>query len=198
MFRTSTFFPNQVVRPSWLETWSIALTQPRVATYQALASQPAFDSQIACGWLFSSSLLGGLLLSWHSRWAELDHLVAPNFLLAVLLYAVIALGSWLFFALCTQWVAGRLHGQGNYTLLLTTFATFSAPLTLITTLFSWLPYHQLPTLCLYGYWLLLYLLAIKAVNRFSWWRAASTLFLTLSAGAILWVGILLAMIILPI
>lgn len=198
MLRTSTFFPNQAVRPGWLEIWAAALMHPRVATYRVLVRQSGIGTQRACGWLFSSSLIGGIFISLQSHFTALDHILAPSFLVAVLLYAMLALVSWLLFALCTQWVASFLHGQGNYTLLLATFATFSAPLTLIITLFSWLPYHQLPILCLYGYWLLLYLLAIKAVNRFSWRRAASTLFLTLSVGGVLWAGTMLAMIILPI
>jgi hypothetical protein len=191
VLRTSTFFPNQPLQPGWPEIWATALMQPRVATYKVLARQSGVGLQSVCGWLFSSSLLGGLLISLRSHSTTPDHLFAPGLLVAILLYALLALGSWLLFALSAQWVAKRLHGQGNYTLLLTTFAAFSIPLTLITSLFSLLPYNQLPTFCFYGYWMLLYLLAIKAVNRFSWRRAISTLLLTLSIGGVTLIGLLL-------
>lgn len=158
---------------SWPLIWSIALTRPTVATYHELLRQPA-PLTAAYSWLLVAAAASGLLPAIVAGGGQSGDY---SLLLAVPLYSLLAFGSWIIFAGCTQWLAQRCGGQGTYQELLYTFATFSAPLSIITALLSLLPWSGLATFCLYGYWFFLYMLAVQAVQRFTWRRAAGVLLL---------------------
>lgn len=97
--------------------------------------------------------------------------------------------SVLFFALFTaivQWIAKLFGGLGTYDKLLYTFAAISVPVSLVTmvlSLFSAIPFVGA---CIgifsFGfsiYALVLQVMAVKAVNRFDWGKAAGSILLPL-------------------
>lgn len=97
--------------------------------------------------------------------------------------------SVLFFALFTaiiQWIAKLFGGSGSYDKLLYTFAAISVPVSLVTiilSLFSAIPFVGA---CIgifsFGfsiYALVLQVMAVKAVNRFDWGKAAGSVLIPL-------------------
>lgn len=176
---------------SWATIWATALTRPTVATFADLLAQARNSGQVAYGWLLTSSLLSAAILAVAAQLRQLDQPADPSLFLATLLYTGLVVGSWGLFTHCTHWLAQRLHGRGRYADLLYLFAAFSAPLSIVSTLLSLLPDYRLASLALYGYWFLLYGVAVQAGYGISWRRATAVLLL---ASATLFLLVLVALV----
>jgi hypothetical protein len=95
-------------------------------------------------------------------------------LVAIPLYALLVVLFWAIFAGSAQLIAQLFRGNGTHKQLSYVFAAFSAPLTIIFSLLSLVPQTGIPQILLYLYWVVLYILAIRAVNQFSFIRALSS------------------------
>jgi hypothetical protein len=71
----------------------------------------------------------------------------------------------------SQFVAGLLGGTGTYNELAYAFGAYQAPLTLITSAISVIPYLNCLGIFIGLYGIVLNITAIKAVNKFDWARA---------------------------
>jgi hypothetical protein len=179
--------------PPRIATWLSATFRPSVAGYEQLAQRSEASRRSVYIWMLVSALIGGIL-------ASLDPLLAPlvqaqafdaGLLVAIPLYALLVTLLWALFAGCAQGVARLLKGTGTYSQLAYASAMFSAPLMLIASALASIPWSAVPALILYGYWLVLYAVALQAVNQFSRLKAfAAILSSLLVCGAVL-LGVLL-------
>jgi hypothetical protein len=159
--------------PTWATIWLSALTKPSTATYLRLAQAPQATARSAYTWMAIGALVGGLssgLVTLVARLTQSEPFDA-GLLLAIPLYAVLVVLFWAIFAGSAQLVARLFKGSGSYKQLSYVFAAFSAPLTIIFSLLSLVPQTGIPQILLYLYWIVLYILALRAINQFSFLRA---------------------------
>jgi hypothetical protein len=181
---------------SWLGIWLGALTRPSKATYVRLARQHA-TTRSAYSWIVVGSLVGGLGTSVGPLLVQLtqNQSLDVMLLLAIPLYAILVVLFWGMFAGCAQLAARLFRGKGTHRELSYAFATFSAPLIIVFSILSLVPQTGIPLLLLYLYWIVLYIIAIQAVNQFSLLRAIGSgliaLLLTLLVGGALYSLVLL-------
>lgn len=167
---------------TWSETWIKALTQPTVEAYEEIANDPGASSNKAYIWFGLSSAVSFFV-------SIATSLLFGNFgedavggMFFALICGVIILPfiSILMFAIMTgisQAIAGMLGGTGSFAKLIYTYAAYSAPLTLISTGLSVVPLLGLLAIPLGFYGLFLNVLAVKAVNQFSWGKAVASSFI---------------------
>jgi hypothetical protein len=183
--------------PSWRGIWLSALLRPSAATYARLARQPRASMRSAYTWIAICSLVGGLSTGLGAVLTQLaqNQPLDGGLVLAIPLYALLVVLFWGMFAGCAQLAARLFKGAGTHKELSYAFATFSAPLIVVFSLLSLVPQMGIPLLLLYLYWIVLYVLAIKAVNQFSLLRALSSgliaLLLTLLVAGVSYVLVLL-------
>ena len=159
--------------PAWTAIWLSALTKPSAATYQRLAQEPRATTRSAYTWMAIGALVGGLssgLVTLLTQLTQSEPLDA-GLLVAIPLYALLVVLFWAIFAGSAQLIAHLFKGTGTYKQLSFVFAAFSAPLTIVFSLLSLVPQTGIPQILLYLYWVVLYILAIRAVNQFSFIRA---------------------------
>ncbi len=181
---------------SMLEVWRLAITGPNELTYVSLAEDPRAGVGRAAAWTAAAALVttliglagqwlyGGIgralaVLQESAPSADLTAFSSAGLAMALCLVPLAAASSVLGLIVTAgllQFIAGAFGGEGTFGKLAFTLAAYSAPMSIISALLTLVP---LVGLCLglplgiYG--LALNLLAIKAVNRFSWGRAAATL-----------------------
>ena len=171
----------------WARIWLTAVTRPSVATYRELARQPNVGSADAWIWLFGSGLLSGLLISLGPDLLGAGREFDGGLVLAIPVFAVIAVLSWASFTVCIQGMARLFKGGGTYRTLIYVFAAFNAPLMLLASGLSLVPRSALVLIAFYLYWLVLYSVAVRAAHQLSWIKAAGTVLLSLMllSGAVL-------------
>ena len=173
---------DQGLSLSWSETWIKALTQPSVETFEEIICDPNASNRRAYNWVFVSALISyivamlvvavtGVSMTGSVEGAGFNVLTliccAPvGGLLAVLGLAISA-GI-------TQTVASMLCGTGSYDKLVYANAAYIAPLSLVSGLLSYIPIIRFLTVPLGLYGIVLNVMAVKAVNRFSWGKAVSS------------------------
>ena len=170
---------------SWREVWIQALTQPSVATYQALIQDPHASPKRAYIWIGLSVLVGAFISSvgtwlWPGEVLglegvrEVDMLCGPLIatVVTVLFIAMVAGGSNL--------IARLFGGEGTYSAFVYACAAYTAPLSLISGVLGVIPLIRAFLALLLGcYALVLSVIAVKAVYKFAWWKAIVTLVLAL-------------------
>src|SRR5262245_44105443 len=84
--------------------WLAALIQPSVATYKRLSREPRASTRRACTWMFAGGLVGGAIDSVELFVTQLVERSYLDILLLALIpvSAIIAMGSVVAFAWCTQ------------------------------------------------------------------------------------------------
>ncbi|MEK6256887.1 MAG: YIP1 family protein [Chloroflexota bacterium] len=173
---------------TWSETWIKALTQPTEQTYEEIANDPGASTNKAYLWIavtatisaFISISLGLLFGTYGEESGGLIFLLC-----AVVLVPMFSIIGTMISAGVTQMVAGMLGGTGSFSKLVYPYAAFYAPITLITAGLSIIPILGLLAFPIGFYGLFLNVLAVKAVNQFSWGKAAiSTLALLIIVGLV--------------
>lgn len=163
--------PSRAAGPlTWSQVWVQALTQPSVETFKRLLRDPNATSRTAYAWMAITGLIA-YLLSW--------------LLIAVLGGGGLAdgLGELAAFGLCgaivapiltvlaliigtgiTHALARMLGGTGSYSELAYAYATFQAPMMLISGVISMIPIVSYLSFALSLYMIVLSVLAVKAVH----------------------------------
>jgi len=186
---------------SWSETWIDALTKPSEETYVQIAADPGASPRRAYTWIaiasfisFSISIfLSGLFAVGAGGGDALGGLMITLVCGAIFvpIFSILAL---MIFTGITQAIAGALGGTGSYGKLVYANAAYQAPLSLVSTGLSIIPIVSLLTIPLLFYGIVLNVIAVKAVNQFSWGKALASsiaiLFGLLIIGAILVVVVL--------
>lgn len=182
--------PDEFKSYSWSQVWLHALTRPSVETFERLINDPKASSNRGYGWVFICSTIGYVivfLIPWvfgnpieSSPISGLNgpplHTVSTIWLVCcapivgALAVLVIAVQAGL-----TQLITRMLGGTGSYSRLAYAFATYTAPLTIVTTVTYAIPYLNLclaPLLAIYT--LVLMVIAINAVNQFGWGKSIAS------------------------
>jgi len=183
---------------SALEIWALAVTKPSLHTFEEILQSPGVSAGRAFSWIFVSSLisyglavllqliLNGFQFSNTDLGLNLPIMLGSVGLMMLCLAPVAAVLPVLGFIINTailQWVAGGLDGKGSFSQLCIALAAFSAPITLIATLVAVIPFVNLLSILIGVYSLVLTVMAVSAVNRFSYGKAVASLFLV-------WLGML--------
>jgi hypothetical protein len=163
---------------SWREVWIQALTQPSVATYQGLIQDPQASPKRAYSWMALSALIGFFISSistllWGALGLGEETVGGVGGLLCGLPVAVVfaVLGVAVMAGL-SNLIARLFGGEGAYNALLYAFASYLAPLSLISGVLGVVPVIGVFLALLPGlYGLVLNVIAVKAVHKFAWWKA---------------------------
>ena len=166
---------------SWRDTFIKALTQPNEVAYQQIAADAPPNDNKAYRWIFIcgtiawfiSALVGGLIFptttiiggqSYSSSGSVLSLVCAP--VVGIIEVLGFALGSAII-----QAIARALGGTGTYARFRYTYAAFSAPMFIVTTVIAAIPVIGLLSFVLSFYSLYINILVVKTVNQFDWGRA---------------------------
>jgi hypothetical protein len=153
---------QQVNESSWSVIWFNALRRPYLSTFEGFVRDPYASGKRAYMWVFVSSVLTALLVTFNPY---RNNPLPPKTPLGILAYSVLGIVVFLLWTGFSQFVSRALNGKGTYTELAYTVACFQAPLTIIRAAFISSPIIQ-GILLVYG--LYLTALATKAVHKFSW------------------------------
>jgi hypothetical protein len=167
-----------------------ALLRPSIATYKTLGEQRV-SLWHAYVLMFVSSLLGGAIDSLAPFGSQL---LGQGWFDALLLAmipvaALIAVGSLAAFAWAAQTVARLFKGSGTYAQLAYVLAAISAPLLIVTSIVEQIPAARMFLIVLYLYWLVQYVVAIRAVNGLAWVKAVAAVLLALLLLGLVWLGV---------
>jgi hypothetical protein len=166
-----------------------ALLRPSIATYKMLGGQRLGIWQ-AYRTMFIGSLIGSIIVSLEPLGSQL---IAQNafdtLLLAMIpvaaLIPVLGLAA---FAWCAHTFARLFKGSGSYAAQAYTLAAISAPLLIVASIVDQIPGVRPALLIVYLYWLVQYVLAIRAVSGVSWAKAIVAMLLALLLLGIVWLG----------
>lgn len=180
--------PTQAVPHSWTQAWLIAVTQPNVQSYTALAEDPSATLGKAFAWIFVSGLIASAVSSLlrlafiSSTLSGLEQTSDSTLgigVVALLTFACLVPFSAAFAGVVLmvsagiqQFVAGALGGEGSFTRLYYVMAAYTAPISVAAALLAIIPFLGACVGALLGFYTIaLNALAIKAVNRFGWGNA---------------------------
>ena len=170
---------------SWWQSWLNAVTRPSVVTFDKIANDPQASTIRAALWIFFSSLVGmfislplGLLLypdlltTAQEAFGEFGSAMAAALglmLCLVPLGAVLSVVGMMISTALIQLTAKLLGGQGTFEGTFNCLAAIAAPITPVSSILSAIPFvGSCLTVPLGIYAMVLYVLAVKASNRFSW------------------------------
>ena len=179
---------NQYSPLTPVETWIKALTQPREEAYLAIVNDPGASLGKAAVWLAISGFIGGLIsgiFSWIfggsmymdqvSQYLDFDMPMGGGGFMSVItspfsgLFGTL-IGAFLMTAL-VHLAARMLGGTGTFEKLFYGFAAYYAPLGLVTTSLSAIPFLGCLALPLAIYGLVLNVVANKAVHGYDTGKA---------------------------
>ena len=182
----------------WHKVWSVALTRPSVAEYEALVSQPGVSTAKASLWVFFATTIGyaisllGLLLvpslfPYASQTSSTDLSGLGLVLLCIApfggLFSIVAL---YITAGLSHVVARALGGVGSFSQLAYAIAAYTSPISLVTSVIGLIPLVNCLGIFIGAYAIALNILSVKAVHKFSWGKAV------LSSAVI--IGLLIALV----
>lgn len=170
---------------TWSETWIKALTQPSVDTFEQIAADPGGSTNKAYLWIAISSAIsffGSFFVNGLFGAAGGDGIGGAFFglICGVVIAPIIVVIGFMIMTGISQGIAGLLSGTGSFSKLAYAYAAYYAPLTLISTGLSVVPYLGLLAIPLGFYGIVLNVIAIKAVNQFSWGKAVASSFAILA------------------
>lgn len=179
-----------VSRFEWLRIWTGALTHPSVYYYERLATSPLASPGRSYRWITISFAFYFFLVTLRTTPFGLSFfpilfrnaVVWPFFILII---TVISL--WI-----TDWLARKLGGIGDLATYVFVYAAYSAPMTIIYPLVYWFSLIRWLYIAYLLYWLLLSLIAIKAVYKLSWGRvmvSQALLLITTISGVVEQIGL---------
>ena len=148
---------------SWLNVWTDAITKPSAETFERLTADPNATVGKAYTWLILAGLVGavGSYLSGNPFGLALFGALFGVFVLTI------TTGI-------TQFIAGLLGGEGTFAKLIYAFSAFSTPINLIATVLLFLPLRSLLTFAILVYSIVLNVMAVRGVNKFSWGKAIAS------------------------
>jgi len=185
----------------WNEVWISAITRPSVETFEDFIRYPDATANRGYKWIFIAGLVASILGFFislvitslfgggSSDAYSLTSLFGGSIFLIVCmapLTAILGVVGLMISAGITQFFAGALGGTGTYSKLAYAFAAYYAPLSIVTSLLSAVPYLNLLALPLGVYSIVLNVIANKAVNQFSWGKAI--------ASSVVIIGLILALV----
>jgi hypothetical protein len=170
-----------------------ALLHPSASTYQRLGQQRA-SLWLAYTLVFVGALIGGTIDTLQPLERELtaQSPFDPLLMALIPITALLAMCSLAAFAWCAQLAARWFKGFGQHVQLAYVLAAISAPLLILASILDQVPALRLLLVALYLYWLAQYVVAIRAVNGFSYLKASAAALLALLVLGLLWLAIAFA------
>ena len=154
----------------WYKIWIDALTRPSVPTYEGFLQDLHATSKRANIWLISSGIISAFSLVFAQPQQNglspiaLATCSTPIFATAVVISTIVIAGI-------IHLLARVLGGTSTHAKLFYALATFSAPMTIISSLLAVIPYGPWLNVAVGGYWVVLSAIAVKAVYQFEWRKA---------------------------
>jgi len=141
--------------------------------------------------MFAGSLIGSIIASLGPFGSQLIAQSAFDTLLLAMIpvAALIPVVGLAAFAWCAHTFARLFKGSGSYAALAYTLAAISAPLLIVTSIVDQIPGVRAALLIVYLYWLVQYILAIRAVSSVSWAKAIVAMLLALLLLGVVWLGV---------
>ncbi len=201
----SDVIPMEYGTYSWLEAWRLALTRPNEETFRNLADDRNRSLGRALSWvaitsaisylitasvqlLFSGLFAGPGLLEALEQEAGLllpgGLMIAGVYVCGLPMVVLISAVGMLIYSGVVQFTASAFGGEGTFAEMTYALAAFTAPLTLLSGVISWIPLVNCLTIPLGIYSLLLTLLSVKSVNRISWGKTIGIFAVLLLVGAL--------------
>lgn len=171
---------------SWSEVWVNTITKPSVETFEDIVADPNASASKAYTWVLITSFISYIVIIGLSFLLDaflgttgieqfgFVESITSSLLLVMCCAPILSLLAVLGLALnagISQFVAGLLGGTGSYNDLAYAFGAYQAPLTLISSAISVVPYLNCLGIFIVIYGIVLNITAIKAVNKFDWARA---------------------------
>lgn len=155
---------------SLYDVWIRALTQPSVATFEDLVWN--CNTTRAYTWVCVSTLIGYTISVVGSESFVRGGMdVSGALICGAPIRALLSVLGLTINAGITQLVASALGGTGTYSKLAYAFASYMAPLALVTSMLGCVPYCNLLSYPLVIYGIVLNVIAVKAVHEFGWGEA---------------------------
>ncbi len=148
---------------SWHQVWIDAITKPIPTTFERISSSPNATAKRAYTWLFAVALIIVAVS------IALGNSFSGALVSLLYLFLVITINAGV-----TQSIARMLGGEGTFSKLIYAYSSFSAPLNLILIVLAFLPFSDLLIYPIGIYGIVLNLIAVKGVNKFSWGKAISS------------------------
>jgi len=198
--------PTEYRTYAWFEAWRSALTRPNEETFRSLANDPNGSLGRALRWIAISSaisylittslpLLFSSLLPGPSFLEALEYevglllsgglMIAGVYGCGLPLVVFISTIGMLIYSGVVQVTARAFGGEGTLTSMTYVLAAFTAPLTVLIGVITWIPQVNYLAIPLGIYSMLLTLLAVKSVNRMSWGKTISAFAALFLVGALL-------------
>ncbi|OGO37157.1 MAG: hypothetical protein A2W35_00030 [Chloroflexi bacterium RBG_16_57_11] len=179
---------------SWWQSWLSAVTKPSVATFDKIANDPQASTIRAALWIFFSSLVGmfisvplaliiypQLLTILQDAVGEFGSAMAAAvslMLCLVPLSAALSVVGMMISSALIQLTARLLGGQGTFEGTFNCLAAIASPITPVTSVLSVIPFvGSCLSAPLSMYALVLYVVGVKASNRFGWGAAIGAVLL---------------------
>lgn len=171
---------------SWSEVWLNAITKPTVESYEEIVADPGASASKAYTWVLITAFISYVIsiglafllnaflgVSGLEQFGILEGITSSVLIVICCapIGALLAVLALVFNAGISQFVAGLLGGTGSYDELAYAFGAYQAPLTLVTSAVSIIPYLNCLGILFGLYGIVLNVIAIKAVNKFDWARA---------------------------
>jgi len=184
--------------------WGMALFRPSLATYEKIARDSNTGGWAAYFWVFISGIVGSLfifigqlLFSLLGFSTSTANPLSGSLGLTLIGVPIVAVVSTLCFGLSTavtQFAARLLGGSGTQAKMAYVTSAYLAPLIFVVSLLSIIPIVGFLAVLLYIYGIGLLVIAVKAVNRFSWRRAIASVAVIVGLGGLA-VGVLAVVVI---
>lgn len=170
----------------WYRLFIKAVTKPNVATYEEIANHPDVSLGKALTWLFGASIIGGIISAILTTvFGLINSLISGGSAVDELAYS---LGFGFGFLLCgipivmvlfvifngiTHGIAKLLGGTGEFEQLLFTVATYTVPISIVTSIINSIPYIGFIGLFISLYAIALNVISVKAVHELDWGRSVA-------------------------
>lgn len=165
---------------SWSEVWLRALTRPSVTTFESLLQDPNATTQRAYIWIAVSALIAylvslvlasGFLAVDERLLAELMASMAICGLCGAIIAPLLSVLALIINAGFAHLCARALGGPGTYGQLAYAFASYQAPLALISGALAAIPCVRYLDIAIALYVIVLNVIAVQAVHRFGWGKS---------------------------
>ena len=161
---------------SWGKVWISVLTRPSVATFERILRDPQASARRAYVWIFTSFLVGSLINILIINMMSSANTGYNTITCGPVIQAVVAILSLALVTWMIQSIASRFFGgSGTYASMIYAFAAWAAPMYLVSSATSEIPYINIClTIPLAIYGIVLGVVAVKAVNKIGWGQAAAS------------------------
>lgn len=178
---------------TWFEVWRMVVTQPGEESFETVLDDPQASARRGYTWVFVVAIVTGVLqLASQSLWGgtvfntgDTDVNFSPICgVICLPVAAALAVLGVIIFSGIQNFIARLLGGQGEFDSMAYSYASFSAPISVISGLLGLIPYVGCFGFFVGLYGLVLNVFAVKVVHRLDTGRALLTVFWWIPIGCV--------------